>query len=160
MAQDNQVYTVKSRSWLPFLWPCPQSWALSLQSQLLSEPHTAMETVFSLYLLSPTYCFSWDIHEVFQTGERLDRRHLSKSQVRNSPLPHSHSRLMAVPSLTRFRHMRSQKLAEKDHLVIIIDLNVSLETGNSDSTGLAPGAAAGELNNSVSCRMGPWTLSM
>lgn len=51
--------------------------------------------------------------------------------------------------------MRSQKLAEKDHLVIIIDLNVSLETGNSDSTGLAPGAAAGELNNSVSCRMGP-----
>ena len=117
-----------------------------------------METVSSLYLLSPTYCFSRDIHEVFQTGERLDRRHLSKCQVRNSPLPHNHSRLMAAPSLMWFRHVCSQKLAQKGHLVIIIDLNVSLEPGNSDSTALAPGAAGGELNNFVSCRMGPWTL--
>lgn len=155
VAQDNQAHTVKSGSRLPFLWPFPQSWALSLQRLLLSEPHTAMETVSSLYLLSPTYCFSRDIHEVFQTSERLDRRHLSKSQVRNSPLPHNHSRLMGAPSLTRFRHVWSQNLAQKDHLVIIIDLNVSLETGNSDSTVLVPGAAGGELNNFVSCRMGP-----
>ena len=136
VAQDNQAHTVKSGSRLPFLWPFPQSWALSLQRLLLSEPHTAMETVSSLYLLSPTYGFSRDIHEVFKTRERLDRRHLSKSQVRNSPLPHNHSRLMGAPSLTRFRHVWSQKLAQKDHLVIIIDLNVSLETGNKTRIGI------------------------